>query len=188
MATQILPESRRSCNEIWKPVPSLPGFHVSNLGSVRRDPSTAYLDGAPCRIAPGKILTPQKDYYFYLSVRIAGRRTKLYVHRLVCEAFHGPPPQPEFTVDHIDADRFNNDPSNLEWVTRRENISRQNQDGRGIEKRGEENPSAKLTRQDVLKIRRLREAGATQNDLAVRFNVTSSTIWGVCARKSWSWI
>ncbi|HSZ33218.1 MAG TPA: HNH endonuclease signature motif containing protein [Puia sp.] len=44
------------------------------------------------------------------------------VHRIVATAFHGAPPTKEHVVDHIDANRRNNRPENLRWVTRLENV------------------------------------------------------------------
>lgn len=44
------------------------------------------------------------------------------VHRIVCSAFHGPPPTGQHVVDHIDTNRANNRPENLRWVTRLENV------------------------------------------------------------------
>jgi hypothetical protein len=43
------------------------------------------------------------------------------VHQVVCTAFHGPAPEPNMVVDHIDTNRCNNRPENLHWVTRLEN-------------------------------------------------------------------
>jgi hypothetical protein len=45
------------------------------------------------------------------------------VHRLVCEAFHGPPPFEKAVVIHIDENALNNRPENLRWGTQKENMN-----------------------------------------------------------------
>lgn len=47
-------------------------------------------------------------------------RDKWFVHRLVAEAFIGPQPSPEHTVDHINRVKTDNRLSNLRWVTKSE--------------------------------------------------------------------
>ena len=44
-----------------------------------------------------------------------------YIHRLVCEEHHGPAPE-GMEVLHLDDDKTNNDPANLRWGTRSENM------------------------------------------------------------------
>lgn len=52
-----------------------------------------------------------------------GKSQTHLVHRLVCRAFHGPPPSNEHTdVRHLDGDKANNCASNLAWGTRSENM------------------------------------------------------------------
>lgn len=46
---------------------------------------------------------------------------QLWVHRVVCQAFHGEPPFPKAQVDHINGDMFDNRPENLRWCTAQEN-------------------------------------------------------------------
>lgn len=45
------------------------------------------------------------------------------VHRLVCEAFHGPAPFERAVVLHLDENALNNRPENLQWGTQKENLN-----------------------------------------------------------------
>jgi HNH endonuclease len=45
------------------------------------------------------------------------------VHRLVAEAFLGPPPFDGAVVMHIDENAANNRPSNLRWGSQKENLN-----------------------------------------------------------------
>lgn len=54
----------------------------------------------------------------------------LRVSRLVCSAFHGAAPFEDAVVDHINGDKHNNRPDNLEWVTQAENLLRSAEAGR----------------------------------------------------------
>jgi len=92
-------EWRELCN--W-----LPGCWVSSLGRVKSS-------------AKGKVLTLMEDNG-YANVYV---RKHVYVHRLVCHAFHGPAPSADHTVDHIDRNRSNNAPTNLRWATRKEQMA-----------------------------------------------------------------
>lgn len=50
-------------------------------------------------------------------------RGNLKIHRLICEAFHGPAPFPKAVVIHLDEDALNNRPENLKWGTQKENLN-----------------------------------------------------------------
>ena len=70
-----------------------------------------------------KYLKPRKDKDGYLQVNLY-KDKKQYtkkIHRLVAEAFLDNSDNKK-EVNHIDCQRDNNCVSNLEWVTRRENI------------------------------------------------------------------
>ena len=60
----------------------------------------------------------------YPLVTIPYRKDCL-IHRLVAEAFL-PNPENKPCVDHIDGDRTNNNPTNLRWVTHKENCNNLN--------------------------------------------------------------
>lgn len=72
-----------------------------------------------------KRLTPNSAGY--LGTSLNGRR--YLVHRLVCEAFHGPAPEATMDVAHNNGNRTDNRAENLRWATRAENIADQRKHG-----------------------------------------------------------
>ena len=89
-----------------------------------------YLEGVKCR-SDGAVWVPASGAHKarwtfgakkpdgYRVVRIS--RKLRFVHRLICEAFHGLGPTDKRDVDHIDRNRSNNRPENLHWCSRSEN-------------------------------------------------------------------
>lgn len=110
--------------------------------------------------------------------------SRQYVHRLVCSAFHGPCPSPEYQVRHLNGDRADNRAVNLAWGTREEN----NADKylHGTTPKGEANPQAKLTQSIVGKMRAHREQ--TNNSYArigEHFGVSAMTAFRAIKGESW---
>lgn len=98
-----------------RPIASCPGYAADECGNIWSVASNWRGYGArPMR--PSR----DSDGYFRIRVLIDGRRTNKPVHRLVCEAFHGEPPQGA-VVRHLDGTKNNNAPSNLRWGTVAEN-------------------------------------------------------------------
>lgn len=180
--------------EIWKPIPSFQDYAVSNLGCVKR-------------IVPGKrnhacrTVKPWLGNHGYETVGLSrdGTVHRRLIHRLVCEAFHGPAPDNSFHVAHTDGTRRNNRDSNLRWATRSENMedSRAHgtmalgpRHGRTVcpehNPRGEAHGHAKLTEGDVLAIRS--SSGITGRAMASQYGVSPATICLIRSRKIWSHI
>lgn len=88
--------------EIWKPIPELLGYSVSNKGRIRKDET-------------GQIMVLSKNGG-YCRITITKN-----VHRLVAKAFLNQPDEEQCWVDHIDGNRSNNNVENLRWVTPSEN-------------------------------------------------------------------
>ena len=87
-------------------------YSVRNNGAVNRHTP----DGKRARPNDNKwVFGKENSTNPYLQ--ISGIR----VHRIVCTAFHGEPPDPKYVVDHIDTNCRNNRPENLRWLSRLEN-------------------------------------------------------------------
>lgn len=98
-------------NEIWKIVPydNVENLYASSEGRIK------FCD----RILHGY------EHGGYLETKIkclvTGKVNNVKIHKLVSLAFHG---KSDLIVDHIDRNKLNNRPSNLEYVTDSENVKR----------------------------------------------------------------
>ena len=68
------------------------------------------------------------------------------VHRLVCEAFSGPPSKEKNVCMHLGEDSSNNKPENLRWGTQKENLNAKGFIKYCKSRTGENNPYIKGTR------------------------------------------
>lgn len=118
-------------DEIWRPVPSKPGLMASSLGRIKLPESTREMpNGGTHTIKPKPSFgtktraskTARHQYYGKYSAKFGN----IKVHRVVCEAFHGPAPFERAVVIHIDENALNNRPENLRWGTQKENLNMPN--------------------------------------------------------------
>jgi len=125
---------------------------------------------------PEREISPYTARHGYLEVSVLkhGKRVKERVHRLVALAF-APGYAEGLTVNHIDGDRLNNHPKNLEWVSLARNTQHQWEIGL-VDLRGEKSPLAKLTSKRVVYIRRLLAQGIPAHTLAIVAGVSHKTI------------
>lgn len=97
---------------------------VSKCGQVKRvrkEWSNSKLKG----IVDFNLLKLHNKGYLYLSVSIKGLISRhILVHQLIASAFLGYEFGGNLVVDHIDNDKTNNNLSNLQLITQRENIAR----------------------------------------------------------------
>lgn len=94
--------------ELWKEIPRYPHCEVSNKGMVRYK-DKVHIHGLTKRIRPLKL-----GGFGYYQVTIDGKTES--VHNLVIESFIGPRPNSGYRADHIDEDKLNNSPNNLQWL------------------------------------------------------------------------
>lgn len=101
--------------EIWKDIEGYEGlYQISNLGNVR----TLHWN----RTNKTRLLTPfMNSGYLRIGFRQNYILKNYLIHVLVAKAFvDNPYNKPQ--VNHIDGNKLNNCVSNLEWVTRSENV------------------------------------------------------------------
>lgn len=114
--------------EVWLPVPSKPEIMASSLGRALLPEQEVQMPRGGFRKT-----NPKPTYGHVTKANKTARHTYLSMynrrfgnmkmHRLVCEAFHGPAPEGKPYVIHIDEDAHNNKPENLRWGTQKENLN-----------------------------------------------------------------
>jgi predicted XRE-type DNA-binding protein len=103
----------------------------------------------------------------------------------VALAFIGEPPFEGATVNHLDGDKWNNDPCNLEYLTSADNL-RHSHEVLQISRVGEMNGRAKLRTTDIVAIRKMYEQGPySQSELAAMFGVNQPTISAIVVGRLW---
>ena len=176
--------------ENWKDVTGWEGlYQVSDLGRVKALPRTfvtrnkwgEMVKHIPERIK--KLNLTSGNNYLAVTLTHKGRIGRGLVHRLVCEAFHGPAPSPHHHCAHADGDPLNNRADNLRWATPRENAEDTRQHGRM--RLGENSNLAKLAPDQVRAIRARADAGEAIKSLAAEYGLTREGVSAIVKRKNW---
>ena len=107
-----------------------------------------------------------------------------YAHRLSFQLFKGEIPTGYKVLHHCD-NRICVNPDHLRCGSQQENIVECAQKGRLVNNAGERHGLAKLTADQVLKIR---ASGERPCDLGRRFGINESTVRSILARKLWKHI
>lgn len=109
--------------EIWKDIPNYEGlYQISNFGRVKSLPRM--MKNRKCE----EIIKTPSIYpkgYSKVSLCKNGKIKYCFIHRLVAEAFI-PNPSDLPCVNHKDCNPQNNEVSNLEWISHKDNNSYKN--------------------------------------------------------------
>lgn len=128
-----------------------------------------------------------KNGYYCVSLYKNNKEDRQYIHRLLALMFI-PNKKNKTFVNHKDGVKTNNELSNLEWCTQKENNRHAYDSGLGyhfIPRHGENTTFAKLTGQSVRSIRQSTEKNSV---LAKKYNVTPTNIRYIKKRKTWKHI
>ena len=111
-------------NEIWKDIKGYEGlYQVSNLGRIKSlDRIIVYPNNMSSRFFKSKIQKPclNSNGYLFCDLYKNSNRKRFYIHRLVLTSFIGLEKGKD--VNHINGIKTDNKLSNLEWLTRSENM------------------------------------------------------------------
>jgi hypothetical protein len=175
--------------EEWRPIQRLDSLYaVSSLGRIRRA-----VPGRTTRT--NRLLRPYLTRRGYMRIgmrNLRGEYVKSHIHQFVAEAFLGSRPTPQHQVNHLDGNKLNNQASNLEWVTPRQNLRHAVAHGLHLpppvaperRPRGTANPNVRLTESAVLAIRAARGI-VPRRLLAQTHGVGKSTIDQVWSGRTW---
>jgi hypothetical protein len=112
-----------------------------------------------------------------------GGKRRVMLAALILETFVGPAPVGKPWALHKDGDPGNNALDNLYWGTPAENSADMVRHGRSL--KGERSHRAKLTDQDVQRIRERRERGETLASIAADFAVSVANIHHIVSGYTW---
>lgn len=175
----------------WSDIPGYEGlYQVSRDGQVRRLPGVVSRSNSGLSIN-GRVMSPRikNSGYLFISLSKGGQRKNAYIHHLVAQVFIGDRPL-KHDINHIDGNKLNNSASNLEYVTRTENMRHARELGLH-DNRGEKQWQAKLTDDDARTILLIKSIGmgeTTIKELAEEFGVSTWTIKDVLNRRSFKHI
>lgn len=187
MRAVIIPKS----DEEWRLIADFPDYAVSSEGRVKR-----VVPDRHGRMGEGGLRPVVSNHgYEVVSLHRDGAQSVRLVHRIVCEAFHGPPPKGAHAA-HYDGDKRKNRADNLRWSSPSENNLDKHRHGtmllgdrhparirRGdYLPRGSNHAKAKLTEEAV---RRIRADSRSQRLIAADYGVAQSLISQVRSGKIW---
>lgn len=158
---------------MMKAIEGFPGYFVTESGQISSEKSNKFLSDRP-------------NTHGYPTVTVYNNKKirRIRVHREVAKAFLACP-DPTLDVNHKDGIKTNNHVSNLEWCTRKEN-ERHSREILGNRKEGEGHGQAKVSNDDVVKIRELYSTGNYyQREIAELFNVSQMAISNIVNKRTW---
>lgn len=170
--------------------PTYPGYSVSDDGRVfthRRRFGLGMGKGGGVRIDKeySRLLVPYQGHgrYNYVSISTSRGQRSIPIHVLLMDAFVGPCPS-DMEVRHLDGNPTNNDLSNLEYGTAKQNAA--DRIKHGTQKRGVDHAKAKLDESSVIDIRKMYSNGEKIAAIARGFQMAESTIRDIVKGKRWT--
>ena len=137
-------------NVQYKPIAGIPCYYACSDGTIWKN----------CKHRGFYQRKPdyRKDGYIKCAINVDGKTLHFLTHRLIAMAFLGKPEQCN-EINHKDGNKHNNAVSNLEWVTRSQNISHAHKHLNAPS--GDARYNAKFSNDEVRFIRKMHRYGLT---------------------------
>ena len=130
-----------------RPIPTIDGAFAREDGMIKLPLSISKMPNGGDRVYATKwkfgVKTRAAKNALHKFYGFVYRGKNYKVHRLVCEAFHGPAPDGMTVVLHLNEDALDNRPENLRWGTQKENLNMPKFIEYCKGRTGENSPSAK---------------------------------------------
>jgi hypothetical protein len=163
--------------ETWRAVPGFRGFYkVSSEGRLWSSRRRRVMK--PCH---------RRNGYRQIVLYRRGKGKTCLVHRLVVLAFPGPKPSDldGLEVNHANGSKSDNRRSNLEVMTRKQNLEHARAMGLLPCRKGERNGRAVVNCRKVKRIRRLIAAGSSVREAADKMRLPWALVYKVARRLTW---
>lgn len=174
--------------EEWRECPSYPGVMASSWGRIKlpnrkaKMPHGGYRDyiTKPTYGVKRRASKKARHEYYGVHSKFFGN---IKVHRAVCEAFHGLPPDDKPYVLHNDENSLNNRPENLSWGSQKENLNAKGfieycktRTGVNSSTKKSSKPIKRLSIEEVAMIKYELNMGSTLRLLAEKYGVSVGNI------------
>jgi predicted XRE-type DNA-binding protein len=140
----------------------------------------------------GKIASHDNRGYNSLTRRINGKQVWVMEHHVIYCLFNGLEDIPEgFEINHLDYDRKNNLPSNLELTTKAENMAYSKERvSKAVSIANKRNVhNAKLTEEEVSGIKKLlNQKVLKQYEIAEKYGVSPQQVSRINTGEDWGWV
>jgi hypothetical protein len=97
--------------EIWKEIPSFPGYECNMFGEIRTTERTKHFYRGKKEKLP---IVKMNTKFFGAILWRNGKKKRVCIHKLIAETWLPNPLKYKFVM-HLDGDHFNNSVFNLEW-------------------------------------------------------------------------